>query len=107
MFPMSVTEKKPYLYQIATTIKNVEQEGIKGGLTADCRMEVKADGEVKIDDYELEIDDATEATLYIVAATSFVNYQDVSGNPTEKNNLVFPQTSALLPSTARIWIWCR
>ena len=88
VFPMSVTGKKPYLHQIAATIKNVEQEGIKGGLTADCRMEVKADGEVKIDDYELEIDDATEATLYIVAATSFVNYQDVSGNPTEKNNLV-------------------
>ena len=88
VFPLSVTGKKPYLHQIAATIKNVEQEGIKGGLTADCRMEVKADGEVKIDDSELEIDDATEATLYIVAATSFVNYQDVSGNPTEKNNLV-------------------
>ena len=88
VFPLSVTGKKPYLHQIAATIKNVEQEGIKGALTADCRVEVKADGEVKIDDYELEIDDATEATLYIVAATSFVNYQDVSGNPTEKNNLV-------------------
>ena len=88
VFPMSVTGKKPYLHQIAATIKNVEQEGIKGALTADCRVEVKADGEVKIDDYELEIDDATEATLYIVAATTFVNYQDVSGNPTEKNNLV-------------------
>ena len=88
VFPLSVTGKKPYLHQIVATINNVEQEGIKGGLTADCRVEVKADGEVKIDDSELEIDDATEATLYIVAATSFVNYQDVSGNPTEKNNLV-------------------
>ncbi len=88
VFPLSVTGKKPYLHQIVATIKNVEQEGIKGALTADCRVEVKADGEVKIDDYELEIDDATEATLYIVAATTFVNYQDVSGNPTKKNNLV-------------------
>ena len=88
VFPLSVTGKKSYLHQIAATIRNVEQEGIKGGLTADCRVEVKADGEVKIDDSELEIDDATEATLYIVAATTFVNYQDVSGNPTKKNNLV-------------------
>ncbi len=88
VFPLSVTGKKPYLHQIVATINNVEQEGIKGGLTADCRVEVKADGEVKIDDSELEIDDATEATLYIVAATTFVNYQDVSGNPTKKNNLV-------------------
>jgi alpha-L-fucosidase 2 len=88
VFPLSVSGKKPYLHQISATIKNVEQEGIKGGLTAECRVEVKADGEVKIDGEELEIDDATEATIYIVAATNFVNYQDLSGNPTKKNNLV-------------------
>ena len=86
VFPLSVSDKKPYLYQISATVKNVEQEGIKGNLTAECRVEVKADGEVKIDDNELEIDDATEATIYIVAATNFVNYHDVSGNPTAKNN---------------------
>ena len=86
--PLSVSGKKPYLHQIYATVKNVEQEGIHGGLTADCRVEVKADGEVKIDGYELEIDDATEVTLFIVAATNFVNYQDLSGNPTKKNNQV-------------------
>ena len=88
VFPVSVSGKKPYLQQIAATVKNVEQEGIKGALTADCRVEVKADGKVKIDDNELEIDDATEVTLFIVAATNFVNYQDLSGNPTKKNNQV-------------------
>ena len=88
VFPLSVSGKKPYLHQIYATVKNVEQEGIRGGLTADCRVEVKADGEVKIDGYELEIDDATEVTLFIVAATNFVNYQDLSGNPTKKNNQV-------------------
>ena len=86
--PLSVSGKKPYLHQIYATVKNVEQESIRGGLTADCRVEVKADGEVKIDGYELEIDDATEVTLFIVAATNFVNYQDLSGNPTKKNNQV-------------------
>jgi len=86
VFPVSVSGKKPHLHQISATVKNVEQEGIKGGLTANCRVEVKADGEVKIDNYEFEIDDATEVTLYIVAATNFVNYQDLSGNPTKKNN---------------------
>ena len=88
MSPLSVSGKKPYLHQISATVKNVEQEGIKGGLTAECRVEVKADGEVKIDNQELMISDATEATLYIVAATNFVNYEDISGNPTEKNNQV-------------------
>jgi len=86
IFPVSVSGKKPYLHQISATVKNVEQEGIKGSLTANCRVEVKADGEVKMDNYEFEIDDATEVTLYIVAATNFVNYQDLSGNPTKKNN---------------------
>ena len=88
MSPLSVSGKKPYLHQISATVKNVEQEGIKGGLTAECRVEVKADGEVKIDNQKLMISDATEATLYIVAATNFVNYEDISGNPTEKNNQV-------------------
>ena len=88
VFPVSVSGKKPYIHQIAATVKNVEQEGIKGALTADCRVEMKADGKVKIDDNELDIDDATEVTLFIVAATNFVNYQDLSGDPTKKNNQV-------------------
>ena len=88
VFPLSVSGKKPYLHQISATVKNVEQEGIKGNLTAECRMEVKADGEVKTDNNKLKIDDATEVTLYIVAATNFVNYKDQSGNPTKKNNFV-------------------
>ena len=86
VFPLSVSGKEPYLYQITATVKNVEQEGIKGNLTAECRVEVKADGKISLDGKELKIADATEATLYIVAATNFVNYHDVSGNPTKKNN---------------------
>ena len=83
VFPLSVSEK---VYQITATVKNVEQEGIKGNLTAECRVEVRADGKISLDGKELKIADATEATLYIVAATNFVNYHDVSGNPTKKNN---------------------
>ena len=86
--PVSVSGDKPSLHQIAATVKNVEQEGIEGALTADCRVEVKADGEVKIEDNELKVDDATEVTLFIVAATNFVNYQNLSGDPVKKNNQV-------------------
>ena len=88
VFPVSASDKKPYLHQIYATVWNVEQEGIKGNLTAECRVEVKSDGKVAIDNQEFKIDDATEVTLYIVAATNFVNYQDVSGDPTKKNNQV-------------------
>ena len=88
VFPLSVSGKKPYLHQICATVENVEQEGIVGKLTAECRVEVKADGKVTIDNQELSVSDASDVTIYIVAATNFVNYQDISGNPTAKNNLV-------------------
>ncbi|MBQ4387256.1 MAG: glycoside hydrolase family 95 protein [Prevotella sp.] len=88
VFPLSVSGKKPCLYQLSATVKNVEQEGVKGGLTAECRVEVKADGQVALDNRELKVTDATDVVLYIVAATNFVNYQDVSGDPTQKNNRV-------------------
>ena len=88
VFPLSVSGKKPYLYQISATVKNVAQEGIKGNLTAECRVEVKADGQMALDHQELKVTDATDAVLYIVAATNFVNYQDISGDPTKKNNQV-------------------
>lgn len=72
--------------QLSATVKNVEQEGIKGGLTADCRVEVVADGEVTHGNESLIVKDATVATLYIVAATNYVNYHDVSAVPTKRNN---------------------
>ncbi|MDE6646942.1 MAG: glycoside hydrolase N-terminal domain-containing protein, partial [Prevotella sp.] len=72
--------------QLSATVKNVEQEGIKGGLTADCRVEVVADGEVTHGSESLSVKDATVATLYIVAATNYVNYHDVSAVPTKRNN---------------------
>ena len=40
VFPVSVSGKKPLFHQISATVNNVEQEGIKGGLTANCRVEV-------------------------------------------------------------------
>jgi alpha-L-fucosidase 2 len=68
--------------QITMTVNNVAQEGIDGGLTAECRLHIDTDGTVKGG----TVKDATTATLYIVAATNYVNYHDVSGQPTTKNN---------------------
>ncbi|HEY9174984.1 MAG TPA: glycoside hydrolase family 95 protein [Verrucomicrobiae bacterium] len=39
-------------------------------------------GSVKVSDQGIEVKDATTATLLLAAATSFRNFQDVSGNPT-------------------------
>ena len=70
---------------LSATVEGVEQEGIQPGLKADCKVLVEADGKVKTDGESLHVDGATTATLYIVAATNFVNYQDVSGDGEKKN----------------------
>ncbi|MBR2360731.1 MAG: glycoside hydrolase family 95 protein [Bacteroidaceae bacterium] len=71
---------------IVARVKNVEQEGIPGALTAECRTRVLTDGVVEQgSDATLTVKDATSATLYIVAATNYVNYQNVSHNPALDN----------------------
>jgi len=73
-------------HQLSALVKNVEQEGVPAGLTAECRIEIVSDGEIVDGAKTVTVTNATTATLYVVAATNYVNYQDVSGNPTEKNN---------------------
>lgn len=70
---------------LVATIEGVEQEGIKAALVAQCRTDVKTDGMVKAVGNEISVENATEATLYISAATNFVNYHDVSGDAAKKN----------------------
>jgi alpha-L-fucosidase 2 len=74
--------------ELAAVIEGVEQEGIKAGLKAECRISVEADGEIERGVDKLSVANASTATLYITAATNFVNYHDVSGNPIQKNNTV-------------------
>ena len=79
-------EKSVNVDLLTARVKNVEQEGIPGKLTAECRTQVLTDGKVSQGNNELMVKDATTATLYIVAATNFVNYNDISNNPTKDND---------------------
>ena len=75
--------------QLIAKIKGVEHEGIPSALNAECITEVKTDGKVMAMNgwgHQLIVSRATEATLYVSAATNFVNYNDVSGNAEEKLN---------------------
>ena len=65
---------------LVTRIKGVEQEGIPGGLTAECRTRILADGSVSASDSLLTVSGATHVTLLVNAATNFVNYHDISGD---------------------------
>ena len=74
--------------ELAAVVDGADHEGIKAGLKAECRVLVEADGDIKRKAESIEVEDATTATLYITAATNFVSYNDVSGNPVMKNNQV-------------------
>ena len=83
-------------HQLSATVQNVEQEGIPGKLTAECRILAEADGEIVDGTESMTIVKATTVTLYIIAATNYVNYQDISGDPKQKND---QKTAALKDKT--------
>ena len=70
--------------KLQATVSNVEQEGIKGLLTANCLVQVESDGTLSTASERLVVSGATTATIYVTAATNFVNYHDVSGKALEK-----------------------
>ncbi len=63
-----------------------EHEGIPAAMKAECQIQVKTvGGKVKaVDGKTLAVQGATEAILYIAAATNYVSYNDVSGNPSKR-----------------------
>ena len=79
--------------EVVLKVKNIEQEGVKAVLTAECVSRVSTDGQVSAISGEgvtagkdcVSVKGATEATIIVSAATNFVNYHDVTGNPSSKN----------------------
>lgn len=65
---------------LAFDVKEVEHEGIPGALRAHGIVKVVTDGILSSTDSTLMVRDASDATLYIVGATNFVAYDDVSGD---------------------------
>lgn len=63
------------------TGKSADYLGVKGQLKYEARLKVVTDGgTTTIDEDYLEVKNATSVTLYLVAATNFVNYKDVSAD---------------------------
>ena len=71
----------------AYIINNVEHEGIPGKLKAEVRVKVVADGTVASHGSDMQVRNATTATIFVTAATNYVNYQTINGDPIAKNNL--------------------
>ena len=79
--------------RITLKVKGQDQEGIKSALTAECVAEIVSDGRVDVlngaqaqgGKASVGLQNATEATIIVSAATNFVNYHDVSGNAAQRN----------------------
>ena len=77
----------PIEQDLWATVHGVDQEGINAGLTAECHFHVESDGWLTAyDTKSISLKNASWATIVISAATNFVNYHDVSGDPRKKNN---------------------
>ena len=73
---------------LTAIVSGVEQEGVPAGLKAECRVWVETDGHLSDGRQTVTVEDATTATVYLTAATNFVNYHDVSGSAAAKNDAV-------------------
>ena len=68
------------------TINGVDHEGISSKLKATLRYHVDSDGDVSYGTGGMVmVRNYTTATIYISAATNYVNYKDVSGNASAKS----------------------
>ena len=65
--------------------KGGNHEGVKGVIEVETQSQVITEGgKVSLTDKYISVEHATAATLYIAAATNFVNYHNVKGNESKK-----------------------
>lgn len=69
---------------ILFTGRNEDGPDTPGRLSYAMRVKVLSDGRVAVENGRLAVRDATKVTLLIAAATSFIRYDDVSGEPVAK-----------------------
>jgi len=84
--------------RLIATVQGVEQEGIKAGLTAECHVSVRIEGKdarISYPKAAIEVENADKVTIYISAATNFVNYHDISGDATKKNKQILNQAEKI------------
>ena len=85
---------------LTITCEGKDQEGVKAALRAECRVKVVSDGQTITEGKNLKVTGATEATLYLSAATNYVNYHDVSGDAAARAAVSY--THLTLPTTSRV-----
>uniref|UniRef100_UPI00286D69D3 glycoside hydrolase family 95 protein n=1 Tax=Armatimonas sp. TaxID=1872638 RepID=UPI00286D69D3 len=113
---------------LSVTGKSADYLGVTGKLRYEGRLKAFAEGgKVRTEGVNLRIEGANSVTLVFVAATNFVNYKDVSANPTRRvesylkalegksfetlhsaavadYKKLFDRVSLTLPTTTRSWL---
>lgn len=70
---------------LISTFKNVDHEGIPGKLVGQVQMRVITDGKLSTKGDRFQVTKASTALIVISTATNYVNYHDISGNPSKRN----------------------
>jgi alpha-L-fucosidase 2 len=69
--------------------KSADYLGIQGIIRYQARLKaIHEGGTMEVNDFDLNIANADTVTLYLTAATNFVNYKDVSADPDQRVNSV-------------------
>lgn len=78
------------------TGKSSDHEGIKGAVVFEgqAKFILPKTGELRVKDDHIQVIDAEEVLIFIAIATNFVNYQDISGDPTAKVNEVLAKATS-------------
>lgn len=66
---------------LVAAVQGVEMEGIPAALTAKIAVMVTGDGNAEADGSTIKVTGSKNSTVLISAATNYVNYHDVSGDP--------------------------
>lgn len=77
-----------------------DQEGVKAALHAECRVKVACDGTTTASGDTLKVTGATTATIYLSAATNYVNYYDTSGDAAARAERILRRAAARLYAEA-------
>jgi len=71
--------------KLIAQFKPVGMEGIQGGVRGECVTMVRTDGKVTTEEGKLRVEGASDVVLLVSAATNYVNYHDITADPTARN----------------------
>ena len=87
-YRLTSTDVKGQRHLLRYEVEGVAQEGIDSKIKAEQVVSVEADGKVEIVNNSVHVTDASQLTVYLTAATNYVNYNDVTGNAAARNDEV-------------------